>query len=92
MSTKIDAFVAAIQTAETTFAAYAAEKASLRVRRDAGELSFPACEKARLAATLAPVRARRAVRDLAETFTDAEIASLPADVAVRAEAVDAWDE
>lgn len=68
---------------------YAAEKAAIRARRTAGELSYPAAERARLAASIAPVKAQRAVEALAGEVADVSGVDAIAD---RADTVLAWQE
>lgn len=80
----------AVAAAEAAIATYTTEKAAIRARRDAGELTFPAAEKERLRASIPADRAVKALRALAGA---GEIDGIPSDdLMARADAVDGWRE
>lgn len=84
----IESIETALFAAESAIAAYSAEKAALYARRAAGELSYPAAEKARIAASRAPDRAVKALRALGSE--EIEGRQPGESLMARCDVVDAW--
>lgn len=89
MKTTIAAIESALAAAETAIAAYAIEKAAIRAKRDAGELSYPKADVACMQAARPAVAARCAL----EALGAYEIDGTPSEALMaRCDVVDGWRE